>query len=66
MDNRAKIFLLIPNLNLGGDQRVFQQHGIALAKYYEVREAVFSLAHGHAYPSGNPIIELGVGGGGAF
>ena len=64
MAERPKILLLIPNLNLGGAQRVFQQHGIALAKHYEVREAVFSLAHGHAYPSGNPIVELGVGGGG--
>ena len=66
MAERAKILLLIPNLNLGGAQRVFQQHGIALAKRYEVREAVFSLAHGHAYPSGNPIIELGVGAGGGI
>lgn len=66
MANPAKILLLIPNLNLGGAQRVFQQHGIALAKHYEVREAVFSMAHGHAYPSGNPVIELGVGGGGGI
>ena len=64
MAERSKILLLIPNLNLGGAQRVFHQHSIALAEQYEVREAVFSLAHGHAYPSGNPIIELGVGGGG--
>jgi glycosyltransferase involved in cell wall biosynthesis len=66
MPHRSKILLLIPNLNLGGAQRVFQQHGIALAKHYEVREAVFSMAHGHAYPSGNPIFELGVGGGGGI
>ena len=66
MAKRARILLFIPNLNLGGAQRVFQQHGIALAEHYEVREAVFSLAHGHAYPSGNPIIELGVGGGGGI
>ena len=66
MAERAKILLLIPNLNLGGAQRVFQQHGIALAERYVVCEAVFSLAHGHAYPSGNPIIDLGVGGGGGI
>jgi glycosyltransferase involved in cell wall biosynthesis len=66
MAKRAKILLLIPNLNLGGAQRVFQQHSIALAKHYEVREAVFSLAHGHTYPSGNPVVELGVGGGGGM
>jgi glycosyltransferase involved in cell wall biosynthesis len=66
MAKRAKILLLIPNLNLGGAQRVFQQHSIALAEHYEVREAVFSLAHGHTYPSGNPVVELGVGGGGGM
>jgi glycosyltransferase involved in cell wall biosynthesis len=66
MAEPAKILLIIPNLNLGGAQRVFHQHSIALARHYEVREAVFSLAHGHAYPSGNPIIELGVGGGGGI
>ena len=62
MVDRAKILLLIPNL--GGARRVFQQHGIALVEDYEVREAVFSMAHGHAHPSDNPIVNLGVGGGG--
>ena len=66
MAERLKILLLIPNLDLGGAQRVFQQHSDALAERYDVREAVFSLAQGHAYPSGNPIVELGVGGGGGI
>lgn len=61
---RTKILLLIPNLGLGGAQRVFHDHSVELAKRYAVTEAVFNLEGGDLYPSGNPVVSLDVSGGG--
>jgi glycosyltransferase involved in cell wall biosynthesis len=58
------ILMLIPNLDLGGAQKVFHDHSLLLAERYKVEEAVFSLEHGHAFPTGHPVHELRVGGGG--
>ena len=60
----TKILLLIPNLGLGGAQRVFHDHSVELAKHYFVTEAVFNLEGGDLYPSGNPVVSLDVSGGG--
>ncbi|WP_162550289.1 glycosyltransferase [Hymenobacter nivis] len=59
-----KILLLIPNLGLGGAQRVFHDHSVELAKHYAITEAVFNLEGGDLYPSGNPVVSLDVSGGG--
>jgi glycosyltransferase involved in cell wall biosynthesis len=59
-----KILLLIPNLGLGGAQRVFHDHSVELAKQYAITEAVFNLEGGDLYPSGNPVVSLDVSGGG--
>ncbi|MCC3155068.1 glycosyltransferase [Hymenobacter sp. BT770] len=56
--------MLIPNLGLGGAQRVFHDHSIELAKSYTVTEAVFNLKGGDLYPSGNSVVSLEVDGGG--
>ena len=59
-----KILLLIPNLGLGGAQRVFHDHSVELAKHYAITEAVFNLEGGDLYPSGNQVVSLEVSGGG--
>ena len=62
-----RLLLLIPNLGLGGAQRVFHDHSVELAKEYEVTEVVFNEEGGNLYPSGNELVSLEVaGGGGAF
>ena len=64
---QKKILLLIPNLGLGGAQRVFHDHSVELAKHYSVTETVFNLEGGDLYPSGNSVVNLNVrGGGGAL
>ena len=60
----TKILLIIPNLGLGGAQRVFHDHSVELAKHYAITEAVFNLEGGDLYPSGNPVVSLDVSGGG--
>ncbi|GAB3869752.1 hypothetical protein GCM10028824_17300 [Hymenobacter segetis] len=55
---------MIPNLGLGGAQRVFHDHSVELARHYAVTEAVFNLEGGDLYPSGNPVVSLDVSGGG--
>lgn len=59
-----KLLLLIPNLGLGGAQRVFHDHSVELAKHYDVTEAVFNTDGGNIYPSGNEMLSLNVAGGG--
>src|SRR6476619_304309 len=61
---RRPILLLIPNLGLGGAQRVFHDHSVELSKHYAVTAAVFNLADGDLYPSGNPVESMDVAGGG--
>jgi glycosyltransferase involved in cell wall biosynthesis len=58
------LLLLIPNLGLGGAQRVFHDHSLEFARHYAVTEAVFNLDGGDLYPSGNPVRSLAVAGGG--
>ncbi len=58
--------MVIPNLGLGGAQRVFHDHSVELAKHYAVTEAVFNLEGGDLYPSGNPVVSLDVQGGGGL
>ena len=58
------LLLLIPNLGLGGAQRVFHDHSVELAKHYAITEAVFNLEGGDLYPSGNQVVSLEVSGGG--
>ena len=61
----SDILLLIPNLGLGGAQRVFHDHSVELAKHYQVAEAVFNLEGGNLFPSSNPVHSLEVAGGGS-
>ena len=58
------LLLLIPNLGVGGAQRVFHDHSVELAKHYRVTEAVFNLDGGNQYPSTNELVSLDVAGGG--
>ena len=60
----SRLLMLIPNLGVGGAQRVFHDHGALLATRHAVTEAVFNLDDGHVFPSGNPIVSLDVAGGG--
>jgi glycosyltransferase involved in cell wall biosynthesis len=60
-----RLLLLIPNLGLGGAQRVFHDHSVELAKHYAVTEAVFNVDEGDMYPSGNEMRSLEVAGGGS-
>jgi glycosyltransferase involved in cell wall biosynthesis len=63
--HRPTVLLLIPNLGLGGAQRVFHDHSVELAKHYSVAEAVFNLDGGNLFPSENPVHSLEVPGGGS-
>lgn len=62
---RKKLLMLIPNLGLGGAQRAFHDHSVELQKRYDVTEAVFNLDEPNIYPSGNPLENLEVEGGGS-
>ena len=59
-----RLLLVITNLGLGGAQRAFRDHSVALAKHFSVQEAVFNLEGGNLFPSGNPLTSLEVAGGG--
>ncbi|UYZ57441.1 glycosyltransferase [Hymenobacter latericus] len=61
----CQVLLLIPNLGLGGAQRVFHDHSVELAKHYDVTEAVFNLEGGNLFPSNNSVESLEVAGGGS-
>ena len=65
MNSPTNILLLIPNLGLGGAQRVFHDHSVELAKHYTVTEVVFNTEGGDMYPSGNKVVSLEVTGGGS-
>ena len=64
-DSAPAVLLVIPNLGLGGAQRVFHDHSVELAKHYRVTEAVFNLDGGNMYPSQNELVSLDVAGGGS-
>ena len=59
--SRRRILQLIPYMGAGGAQKVMHDHSLAFGARHDVYEAVFSLADGHAYPSGKPVLDLGVG-----
>lgn len=61
---KPKLLMVIPNLGLGGAQRVFHDHSVELTKYYDVTEAVFDFDSENLYPSGNLLESLAVTGGG--
>jgi len=63
---QKKLLLLIPNLGLGGAQRVFHDHSVEMAGHYAVTEAVFNLEGGNMYPSRNELVSLEVKGGGSL
>ncbi len=57
--------MIIPNRGMGGAQRAFHDHGVALREYYDVTEVIFNEDEPDLYPSGNPVRSLGVPGGGS-
>lgn len=57
--------MIIPNRGMGGAQRAFHDHGVALREYYDVTEVIFNEDDPDLYPSGNPVRSLGVPGGGS-
>ncbi len=61
---RPRLLMIIPNRGLGGAQRAFHDHGVALRDYYDVTEVIFNEDDPDLYPSGNPVRSLGVAGGG--
>ena len=63
---RADILMLIPNLGVGGAQRVFQEQSRLLAERYRVVDVAFNLDGGQPFPTGNPLLTLDVGGGGGM
>lgn len=56
--------MIIPNRGLGGAQRAFHDHGVALRDYYDITEVIFNEDEPDLYPSGNAVRSLGVPGGG--
>lgn len=62
---RPHLLMIIPNRGLGGAQRVFHDHGVALREFYDVTEVVFNEDDPDLYPTGNPMRSLAVGGGGS-
>lgn len=63
--SRPSLLMIIPNRGLGGAQRAFHDHGVALREYYDVTEVIFNEDEPDLYPSGNPVRSLGVAGGGS-
>lgn len=62
---RPRLLMIIPNRGMGGAQRAFHDHGVALREYYDVTEVIFNEDDPDLYPSGNPVRSLGVPGGGS-
>lgn len=62
---RPNLLLIIPNRGLGGAQRVFHDHSVALREFYNITEIIFNEDDDDLFPSGNPVHSLAVGGGGS-
>lgn len=62
---RPRLLMIIPNRGLGGAQRAFHDHGVALREFYDVTEVIFNEDDPDLYPSGNPMRSLDVPGGGS-
>lgn len=60
MSGQMKILLLIPNLGIGGAQRVFNDHGALLAEHFEVVEATFNNGDARHFTNDNRMVSLGV------
>jgi len=56
--------MLIPNLGVGGAQRVFRDHSAMLGEHYRVVDVAFNATGAGAFASGNPLLTLDVAGGG--
>ena len=66
IEPKPGLLLLIPNLGLGGAQRVFADHARFLAATYRVTECVFNLEQADNHQTNNELVSLQVlGGGGA-
>ena len=50
---------------MGGAQRAFHDHSVALSEYYQVTEVIFNEDEVDFYPSGNSVRSLNVPGGGS-
>ena len=62
---RPRLLIIIPNRGMGGAQRAFHDHSVELSKSYQVTEVIFNDDLPDMYPSGNPVRNLDVPGGGS-
>lgn len=63
-NSRLQLLLIIPNRGMGGAQRAFHDHSVALREHYQVTEVIFNEDEPDFYPSGNTVRSLDVPGGG--
>jgi len=66
ISRKKRLLLLIPNLGVGGAQRVFSDLSRELRKKFDVYECVFNLDQQNVYPTKNRLISMGVKGGGSY
>ena len=64
-DSKPRLLIIIPNRGMGGAQRAFHDHSVALSAYYQVTEVIFNEDEVDFYPSGNAVRGLNVPGGGS-
>ena len=64
-DSKPRLLIIIPNRGMGGAQRAFHDHSVALSEYYQVTEVIFNEDEVDFYPSGNSVRSLNVPGGGS-
>ena len=64
-DSKPRLLIIIPNRGMGGAQRAFHDHSVALSAYYKVTEVIFNEDEADFYPSGNVVRSLNVPGGGS-
>ena len=64
-DSKPRLLIIIPNRGMGGAQRAFHDHSVALSEYYQVTEVIFNEDEADFYPSGNSVRSLNVPGGGS-
>lgn len=66
MSGRARLLMLITELQMGGAAKVVRELSIDLAKRYEVHEVVFNVADGVDFAGASPPHSLDVQGGGSI
>ena len=64
-DSKPRLLIIIPNRGMGGAQRAFHDHSVALSEYYQVTVVIFNEDEADFYPSGNSVRSLNVPGGGS-